>query len=244
MDETTFIHRIFGGYFRSQLKCNKCGYKSNTYDPFLDLALEVSKKHIDSLTAAFREFTQKETLDSNNRWKCSGCKNHVCPTKHLSIFRPPLSLCIHLKRFEFGAGGSFNHLNGWGKGWGFGHRNSKGLSMGGNGGSKISKKIHFPLHLSLPLSDGRICQYYLTGVIIHVGNSATSGHYTSYVKQPGGSNKWCYMDDSYVEMVPESTVLKQKDAYVLFYTRKEVGQKQQHTMGKNKKKRKRKSSQF
>eukprot|EP00571_Detonula_confervacea_P004781 CAMPEP_0172314994 /NCGR_PEP_ID=MMETSP1058-20130122/23767_1 /TAXON_ID=83371 /ORGANISM="Detonula confervacea, Strain CCMP 353" /LENGTH=768 /DNA_ID=CAMNT_0013028971 /DNA_START=6 /DNA_END=2312 /DNA_ORIENTATION=- len=217
LDETTFVHRIFGGYFRSQLICNKCGYKSNTYDPFLDLALEVSKKHIHSLIAAFVEFTRIEKLDSNNRWKCSGCKKYVCPTKHLSVFRPPLSLCIHLKRFEFEVGESSNH-----EGWGCGHRHSKGLSMEGNGGSKILKKIDFPSHLSLPLSDGRVCQYLLNSVIIHVGNSATTGHYTSFVKQPGGSKKWCHVDDSHVEMVSENTVLKQRDAYVLFYTRKEV----------------------
>jgi len=57
---------------------------------------------------------------------------------------------------------------------------------------------------------------------MHVGNSATSGHYTAFVKQPGNSNKWCHMDDSHVDTVSESTVLKQKNAYVLFYTRKEV----------------------
>jgi len=62
----------------------------------------------------------------------------------------------------------------------------------------------------------------LTGVIIHVGKSATSGHYTAFVKQPGASQKWYYMDDCHSETVSENTVLKQRDAYVLFYTRKEV----------------------
>ncbi len=218
LDETTFVHRIFGGYFRSQLLCNKCGYKSNTYDPFLDLALEVSKKHLDSLSSAFNEFSRKETLDANNRWKCSGCKNMVRPTKHLSVFRPPLSLCIQLKRFVFGGCGGFNK----GGGFGYGHRHGKGLSMMGGGGSKITKKIDFPAHLSLPLSDGRKCNYVLTGVIVHVGNSATSGHYTAYVKKPGSSSQWYHMDDSFVEVVSEKAVLKQRDAYVLFYSREEV----------------------
>jgi len=218
LDETTFVHRIFGGYFRSQLLCNKCGYKSNTYDPFLDLALEVSKKSLDSLSSAFNEFSRKETLDANNRWKCSGCRKMVCPTKHLSVFRPPLSLCIQLKRFVFGGCGGFSKRGGFG----YGHRHGKGLSMMGGGGSKITKKINFPAHLSLPLSDGRKCDYVLTGVIVHVGNSATSGHYTAYVKKPGCSNQWYHMDDSFVEVVPEAAVLKQRDAYVLFYSREEV----------------------
>ncbi|KAL7511818.1 hypothetical protein ACHAXN_008748 [Cyclotella atomus] len=217
LDETTFVHRIFGGYFRSQLRC-KCGYKSNTYDPFLDLALEVSKKHITSIETAFREFTRKETLDSDNRWKCDGCKKHVCPTKHLSVFRPPLSLCIHLKRFDFGAAG-FGR-GGWGEG--YGHRHGKGLSMMGGGGSKINKSIEFPSQLNLPLSDNRVCEYKLTGIIVHVGNSATSGHYTAFVKKPGDFKTWYHMDDSFVEVVSEKTVLKQRDAYVLFYSRKEV----------------------
>lgn len=37
--ETTVLHRIFGGYFRSQVKCSVCGHESNTYDAFLDLSL-------------------------------------------------------------------------------------------------------------------------------------------------------------------------------------------------------------
>ena len=217
LDETTFVHRIFGGYFRSQLRC-KCGYKSNTYDPFLDLALEVCKKHIHSIETAFNEFTRKEKLDADNRWKCSGCKKHVCPTKHLSVFRPPLSLCIHLKRFDFG--GSEFGRGGWGGG--YGHRHGKGLYMIGGGGSKINKPIQFPAHLSLPLSDNRVCEYMLTGLIVHVGNSATSGHYTAFVKKPGENKTWYHMDDSFVENVPEKTVLRQRDVYVLFYSRKEV----------------------
>ena len=218
LDETTFVHRIFGGYFRSQLKC-ACGYKSNTYDPFLDLALEVSKKHIHSIETAFAEFTKKEKLDADNRWKCSGCNRHVCPTKHLSVFRPPLSLCIHLKRFDFGGMG-FGR-GGWGEG--YGHRHGKGLGMmAGGGGSKINKPIQFPSELRLPLSDSRVCEYKLTGIIVHVGNSATSGHYTAFVKKPEENRTWYHMDDSFVEAVSEKTVLKQRDVYVLFYSRKEV----------------------
>jgi hypothetical protein len=29
LDETTFIHRIFGGYLRSQVRCTSCGHCSN-----------------------------------------------------------------------------------------------------------------------------------------------------------------------------------------------------------------------
>ena len=217
LDETTFVHRIFGGYLRSQVRCSKCGYRSNTYDPFLDLSLEVSKKSSNSLAYAVSEFTRKETLDSANRWKCSGCKKYVCATKQLTVFRPPLSLCIQLKRFTFGGQGvrsSFGN-SGW--------KHVKS-SPAFRGGSKITKPIEFPAEMDLPLSDGRSCPYVLTGIVIHVGGSASSGHYTACVKKPGrkGTSQWFHVDDSFVEPVSERTVLKQRDAYVLFYCRKEV----------------------
>jgi ubiquitin carboxyl-terminal hydrolase 36/42 len=219
LDETTFVHRMFGGYLRSQVRCTKCKYNSNTYDPFLDLSLEVSHKKANSISAAFSQFTRKETLDEQNKWKCSGCKRRVCATKQLTVFRPPLSLCIQLKRFSFGGGGYGYH----GGGGGFGHFSLKGMGMM-RGGSKISKQVEFPATLKLPLSDGRKCEYSLTGVIIHIGGSATSGHYTAFVKKPApmGKYQWHHMDDSYVTDVSERTVLSQKNAYVLFYCRKEV----------------------
>lgn len=209
---------MFGGYFRSQVKCTKCNYSSNTYDPFMDLSLEVSGKSVNSLHDALRQFTRKETLDSANKWKCSGCNRKVCATKQLTIFRPPLTLCIQMKRFSFGGGfGGYMHHQG-----SF-HFSGKGMGIK-NGGSKIQKAIEFPESLKLPLSDGRLCEYTLTGVVIHVGGSATSGHYTAYVKRPGkqGKTQWLHMDDSFVEPVSEKSVLRHKDAYVLFYCRKEV----------------------
>ena len=226
LDETTFIHRIFGGYLRSQIRCTNCNYKSNTYDPFLDLALEVNKK--DSVEKAFKDFTREETLDADNQWKCSGCKKRVCAKKQLTVFRPPLSLVVQLKRFTFGSGGGmFGGLMPFGKGsgWGYGHYAGKGMGMKGRGGSKITKPIAFPSVLKLPLSDKRMCIYELTGVVIHIGGSATSGHYTAYVKKPQSGDakpKWYHLDDSFVEQVSEASVLRQKHAYLLFYCRKEV----------------------
>jgi hypothetical protein len=184
---------------RSQVRCTQCGYKSNTYDPFLDISLEVSKKSSNSIAAAIADFTRKETLDIRNQWKCGGCHKPVCATKQLTIFRPPLTLCVQLKRFSYGGG----------------YR---------GGGSKITKPIQYPASLSLPLSDKRNCEYDLTGVIIHIGGSASSGHYTAFVKRPdaGGKGQWFHMDDSSCSPVSLKSVLRERDAYVLFYCRREV----------------------
>ena len=213
------FNRMFGGYLRSQVCCTKCDYKSNTYDPFLDLSLEVSSKKVNCIYSALKEYTRKETLDVANKWKCSGCKQRVCATKQLTCFRPPLSLCIQLKRFSFGGGGMGGYMH---HQFGYSHFAGKGMGMR-TGGSKIQKTIEFPAELKLPLSDGRCCEYVLTGVVIHVGHSATSGHYTAFVRrQMKNGSQWYHMDDSFVEPVKEKTVLRQRDAYVLFYCRKEV----------------------
>ena len=41
--ETSFIYRAFGGKLRSQVVCLKCRRESSTYEPFLDLCLEINR---------------------------------------------------------------------------------------------------------------------------------------------------------------------------------------------------------
>ncbi|GMH97272.1 hypothetical protein TrVE_jg6337 [Triparma verrucosa] len=196
LDETSLVHRMFGGYLRSQILCTKCGFKSNTYDPFLDLALDISSKPVTSLKSALKHHTSSETLDADNKYSCSSCSSLVCARKQLTIFRPPLTLIIQLKRFRYSP---------------FGPSRSS---------SKISKKVNYAKKLELPLSDKRVCVYNLTSVLVHVGTSSSSGHYYSYVK--GISGKWFEMNDEFVRPVREEEVMGVREAYLLFYTREEV----------------------
>jgi hypothetical protein len=55
-DETDDVHALFGGYFRNQVHCTRCGYDSNTFDAFLDLSLEIDGG-IKSVDAALRHFS-------------------------------------------------------------------------------------------------------------------------------------------------------------------------------------------
>ena len=66
------------------------------------------------------------------------------------MFRPPLTLCIQLKRFTFGSSaiGGLIHSK---RGWGYGHFAGKGMNM--RGGGKIQKPIEFPATLKLPVSN-------------------------------------------------------------------------------------------
>ncbi|CAM9838465.1 unnamed protein product [Ectocarpus sp. 12 AP-2014] len=193
--ETTPIHRVFGGFLRSQLKCSECGFCSDTFDPFMDLAMNVEKVDSSgvamnerSLQAALRRFTAPETLGAGNEWKCGGCNKLVEAEKNLSVFKPPNALVFQLKRFGFT-----------------------------NGPRKANDHISFGDKLNLEVSGPeRWANYDLTGVVVHSGKTMSSGHYFAYVRSSAGC--WARMNDSVVTKVTLDTVLRDK-AYVLFYTR-------------------------
>lgn len=83
--ETSVIHRIFGGYLQSQVKCLECNTESNRYDPFLDLSLEIF--HCNTVEKALSHFTASETLDGDNKYRCSKCNVKVKARKKLSIYQ-------------------------------------------------------------------------------------------------------------------------------------------------------------
>lgn len=67
---TTLIHQIFGGRLRSRVTCLKCKAHSDTFDPILDLSLDIRQSQ--SLEQALKTFTTVERLHGtgNDRYKC------------------------------------------------------------------------------------------------------------------------------------------------------------------------------
>lgn len=190
------LFAVFGGYLQSQVKCQVCGYESNTLDPALDLSLELKSKHIHTLQAALAHFCAPELLDGDNRYKCPRCNKKVRAQKQLTIRQPPHVLTLQLKRFGFG--------------FGF-------------GGNKITKTIAYPEQLTL---DPYLSQpptaahtYALYGVLVHTGSSTHSGHYYSFVRAP--NQLWYRCDDHHVSQVSHATALQQ-NAYLLFYVKNET----------------------
>ncbi|KAG4189889.1 hypothetical protein ERO13_A08G251700v2 [Gossypium hirsutum] len=188
--EKSLVHKIFGGRLRSQVKCMQCSYCSNTFDPFLDLSLEIVKA--DSLHKALKNFTAAELLDGGERqYQCQRCKQKVKAIKQLTVYNAPHVLTIHLKRF---------------RAYDF--------------GQKIDRKVEFGPTLDMkPFVSGSNegdLKYTLYGVLVHCGWSTHSGHYYCFVRTSSGM--WYSLDDNRVVQVSERTVLEQK-AYMLFYVR-------------------------
>eukprot|EP01138_Halocafeteria_seosinensis_P006115 gb/GECG01006252.1/.p1 GENE.gb/GECG01006252.1/~~gb/GECG01006252.1/.p1 ORF type:complete len:762 (+),score=90.99 gb/GECG01006252.1/:1-2286(+) len=224
--ETTSIHTICGGYLRNQVHCPSCGHNSNTFDPFLDLSLDVSNG-IRTLGKALQRFVSKETLDAQNKYKCEHCHKRVCAEKRMTVRVPPNCLTVQFKRFSFERyGGMMGHLPM--SHMGLSKKKMKKVMMRGRiGGSsgKIDHYIEYPLNLDLTPAMSDIAKaehipamYDLHGVLVHMGHSTNSGHYYSYIKSPAG--QWYLMDDSSVRIVSANEALRQR-AYMLFYSRRE-----------------------
>lgn len=68
---------------------------------------ELGKQEVDEdesvkLADCLREFKITETLDEDNKWYCSICKEHVLANKTMELYRTPPILIITLKRFKMG----------------------------------------------------------------------------------------------------------------------------------------------
>jgi ubiquitin C-terminal hydrolase len=203
---TSVVHRIFGGHLQSTVACGSCRHVSRTFDPFLDLSLEV--KQCDTLDAALRLFAAPEMLTRGNRYRCESCSRLTDARKQFSIFKTPEILTLQLKRF------SVNPMTGQ--------------------PGKIGRAVVFPelLDVSGVTSEGIVEEkkrrtedgslhasvYRLYAVIVHEGQSCNSGHYHAFVKNSSGV--WYSMNDSSVHQVSLATVLQQR-AYILFYQREE-----------------------
>lgn len=189
LKETTLVHQIFGGYLQSQVQCLSCQQRSNTFDPFLDLSLEV--KRADSLGRALEIFAQPERLTQGNRYQCGHCGRLSDAEKSLGVLQTPAVLTVHLKRFN---------MTPWGE------------------MSKLNKYVEFPTRLdispALVLGSYSPRVYELYAVLVHEGQTCNSGHYHAFVKASNGV--WHSMNDSSVTQVSLATVLRQR-AYMLFY---------------------------
>ncbi|NWU85080.1 UBP36 hydrolase, partial [Onychorhynchus coronatus] len=188
---TTLVHQIFGGYLRSRVKCLECKTVSDTYDPYLDVTLEVERAA--NIVRALELFVKPEQLGGDNAYRCSMCRKKVSASKRFTIHRASNVLTISLKRFG---------------------------SCSSSGGRKITKDVGYPEFLDIRpyMSEpkGDPVTYGLYAVLVHSGYSCNAGHYFCYVKASNG--QWYRMNDHEVYPSNIKVVLNQQ-AYVLFYLR-------------------------
>eukprot|EP00053_Salpingoeca_punica_P010830 m.96841 g.96841 ORF g.96841 m.96841 type:complete len:619 (-) comp15502_c1_seq1:191-2047(-) len=196
LQRTDLVHQLFGGLTTSQLSCPKCNHVSNSFEPFLDLPLEITD-YTDDLQDMLEAFTCPERLDKDNKIQCSNCGVKTRSYKQLSIFNAPNVLCMQLKRFRAGMFGKINRF--------------------------IKFPLELDLRHSMTrreggLQGGNNYTYDLVAMVVHLDllNISSFGHYIAFVK--ADDKNWYVCDDAKVQQVPESVVLQQ-NPYMLFYQR-------------------------
>lgn len=153
VEETSLIYSLFGGYTRSQLKCNYCNLVKTSFESFLSINLDLSNRAF-SVEECLNNFIRIEEFDTDVGYKCETCDRVVSAQKQLTIYKPPPVLVLSLKKFD--------------------------MLMGGQ---KINKSILFNDELDLGpfLSSRSKCMYKLYGLIVHYGNNMLTGHYTAFI---------------------------------------------------------------
>ncbi|CAM9919842.1 unnamed protein product [Lampetra fluviatilis] len=177
---TTLVHQIFGGYLRSRVKCSVCKGVSDTYDPYLDIALDI--KHSSDVVRALEHFVRPDLLSGDNAYMCHRCHKKVPASKRFSIHRASRVLTISMKRFANFTGGKI----------------SKDVSY--------PERLNLRPFMSVP--NGASLHYSLYAVLVHSGYSCYAGHYYCYVKASNG--QWYQMNDSHVSLSNIKVVLNQQ----------------------------------
>ncbi|NXA42855.1 UBP36 hydrolase, partial [Eudromia elegans] len=179
---TTLVHQIFGGYLRSRgkLKCSVCKSVSDTYDPYLDLALEI--RQAANIVRALELFVRSDVLSGENAYMCAKCKKKVPASKRFTIHRASNVLTLSLKRFANFSGGKIT--------------------------KDVGYPEFLNIRPYMSQNNGDPVMYSLYAVLVHSGYSCHAGHYYCYVK--AGNGQWYQMNDSLVHSSNIKVVLNQQ----------------------------------
>ena len=161
------IYNIFGIKYCSLITCLSCGKVSYKFDPSVFLSVEV--KNMKTLYDSLDKYIHEEYIDG---YDCEGCKKKCRISKRNILTSLPNVLIIHLQRIFYN--------------WEIEHN------------EKINSRLEFQKEINMKnytiehlLNEknkeeniyyrcDEYYNYYLVGVIIHIG-SADAGHYYSYI---------------------------------------------------------------
>ncbi|KAH7688489.1 ubiquitin carboxyl-terminal hydrolase 22/27/51 protein [Dioscorea alata] len=242
-EECCIAHRVFSGILRSDVTCTICGFTSTTYDPCVDISLDLDSNHssikvasskshasngetqsisgsqnfdISTLRGCLERFTRPERLGSDQKFFCQHCQVRQESLKQMSIRKLPLVTCFHIKRFE--------------------HSSIRKMSR------KVDRYLQFPFSLDMaPYSSSSILrsrfgnrmfafdgdesdestefasEFELFAVVTHSGK-LDAGHYVTFLRL---NNLWYKCDDAWITHVSEN-IVRASQAYMLFYVQKKL----------------------
>lgn len=178
-EDTSVVRQIFGGTWRSRIQCLHCLGVSDTFDPHLDVSLDITAAQ--SVEQALRELVKPEKLEAENAYDCGVCLRKVPATKRLTLHSTSQVLVLVLKRFT--------------------------QLSGAKRAQEV--RYPQRLDVQPYTSEGKAgpLGYVLYAVLVHSGWSCERGHYFCYVR--AGNGQWYKMDDAKVTACDETAALSQ-----------------------------------
>lgn len=190
--EYSCITDMFHGMLFNEIACNACDFKSQVFDPFNCLSVDVPETSSTDLQSCLRTYFQENEVVSS--WACAKCKSSGC-TKTQSAWTLPNTLAVHLKRFS-----------------------SSGKKIYSDVAFPIDN-LDMTSFIASSKNDPNNYMYTLYAVNYHSGDT-NSGHYWSCCKNL--DDQWYMFNDGHVSKFSGSQDLLTKDAYILFYYRKAI----------------------
>lgn len=193
----SFLVDLFQGQLRSSVRCTRCGYCSSQYDPFLYLSVPVEQT-MASIADTLERYLEDELLSGDEQWFCSRCKEKVDARKKIELWKLPLVLVLHLKRFKFDRStATFQKI---------------GVPI------SVEANIDLTNYCSSAQKQGAV---YSPACVANHHGAFGCGHYTATCRvgdTHGGG--WYYFDDSNVYSLPDGEDPVGRDAYVIFLIRR------------------------
>ena len=207
----TFVSNIFYGINRSIMKCFGCGICKYSFQTFNLLIFPLKKvknykikrngsvKNLDlNLYDAFNCEQEEEKLEGENMIYCNRCRK-LSPGSHKQdIYGTPQVLIIILNR--------------------------------GRNNQDFNEEFRFDEFLdfnnnNIVVNQGSYKKYFLCGIITHLGESGSGGHFIAYCRNDCNSGFYCYNDHavSQVSVIDamatkiSSRDIEKKTPYILLY---------------------------
>lgn len=238
----TFVHSIFQGTLTNETKCLTCDTVTSRDEHFLDLPVDIEQNS--SVTHCLRRISKVERLSGTNKFSCECCGALQEAEKRTLIKKLPKILVLHLKRFKY-----FENIGGYAK---LSHRVTFPVelrvpSLVPDFGEHMAVNEDDLIQVPPPdEEDGTYAPsppnatnesadpiYYLSGMVLHIGATASSGHYVAFICSAG---RWLQMDDHHVDTLNNPEALMSNafgcwnhnpeepqnsaSAYILFYERR------------------------
>ena len=213
LKNNSIISDTFYGIIRTKMKCNGCGLIKYSFQTFNMQIFQLKKIKDDKMAKmgnyydnnikldlfdAFYNQQEEEFLYGENMIYCNNCNGLRDGFHQQSIYQLPYVLIIILNR--------------------------------GKNNEDFNEEFDFPEILDFNnhgviINHNSYKKYYLCGIITHLGESGSGGHFIAYCRNNVNDNFLCYNDDKVTEVSIKNAmsskisdnVLEKKTPYILFY---------------------------